>query len=65
MRALTTRHAESVVSELELLKKLTRAYLAEYTGLRGYKLEQIINKATTIYNVLRDYEKHVKRMMRF
>jgi hypothetical protein len=54
-----------VASELELLKKLTRAYLAEYTGLRGYKLEQIINKATTIYNVLRDYEKHVKRMMRF
>jgi hypothetical protein len=63
--ALTARHAESVRLELELLKKITRAYLAEYTGLKGYQLEQLINKATTIYNVLRDYEKHVKRMMRF
>lgn len=33
--------------------------------MRDYELVQLINKATAIYNVLRDYERYVKRVMRF
>jgi len=62
---LTTRHAESLVSELELLKKYTQVFLRQYTGMRDFQLTELVNKATTIYNVLRDYEKYIKRMMRF
>jgi len=62
---LSTRHAESVALELEYLKKYTKTYLREVTGMRSYQVEQLINKATVIYNILRDYEKHVKKMMKF
>jgi len=62
---LSIRHAESVAQELELLSKYTRTFLKQFTSMRDYELVQLINKATTIYNVLRDYERYVKRVMRF
>ncbi|MFZ8782525.1 MAG: hypothetical protein ACO2OR_00850 [Desulfurococcaceae archaeon] len=62
---MSIRHAESVAQELELLSKYTRAFLKQFTSMRDYELVQLINKATTIYNVLRDYERYVKRVMRF
>ncbi len=65
MKKLFTRHTESIILELELLKKYTLIFLRQYTSMRDFQLTELINKATTIYNVLRDYEKYIKEMMRF
>jgi len=65
VKKLFTRHTESIILELELLKKYTLIFLRQYTSMRDFQLTELINKATTIYNVLRDYEKYIKEMMRF
>lgn|GEM_PF-2083679 len=62
---MSIHHAKSVIAELDTLKRYSMIFLKKHTGMLDYQLMQLINKATTIYNVLRDYEKHVKRMMRF
>ena len=54
----STRHEESVMAELRLLRRIAKAFLMNYYKIPSYEVEELINKVLTAYNIVRDIARH-------
>ncbi|ACL10483.1 hypothetical protein [Desulfurococcus amylolyticus] len=54
------RHEESLIRELEFLRKASTRFLTQRYGLPRYIVEYRLNKAQLLFNLLRDYARWLR-----
>ncbi|AFL66140.1 hypothetical protein [Desulfurococcus amylolyticus] len=54
------RHEESLIRELEFLRKASTRFLTQQYGLPRYIVEHRLNKTQLLFNLLRDYARWLR-----